>query len=507
MGRIELALRAQPGSIAKLCVLKRMHAELRATEQEARFRREANIALQLSHPAIAQTIEVEKIDGELVLLQEFVHGVDLRLLATRLATACERVPLAVAIHIVSEIARALAYAHAFGDLGIVHRDVTPDNVMLAFSGEVKLIDFGIARSDADAMLTGAGHIVGRPTYTAPEIWEGAQADRRADIYSLGVVLWQLLTARRLEDAKAGSAHPPPAPSTHNVQVPPELDAVVARALASDPRERYQTAAELQAALRPFLPASFRAGPAVAALLGRHFDIQRERRMLAAEVERAMRVLPAAAAVPKKRSSGRAVLVAGIAAVGLALAVAAMTSKSNPRETAAPAPPRSAPAPSTPIVASPAPATVDPAGSAKLPVLAHAPVISAGRARPPGTRAARPLPPVPVDEVDGNPGRVPKPSRGDTRRAELAGSSRELLKRAQEKFDVGETEAALVLARQAASAGARAPAHVLMGNVMMSERRFDEAEREFAEAVRLDPGDAQAARLLALVREARGGGTP
>jgi len=80
---------------------------------------------------------------------------------------------------------------------------------------------------------------------------------------------------------------------------------------------------------------------------------------------------------------------------------------------------------------------------------------------------------------------------------------ELLKRAQEKFDVGETGAALALARQAATAGARAPAHVLMGKVLMSEHRFDEAEREFAEAVRLDPGDAKAARLLALVRETRG----
>jgi cytochrome c-type biogenesis protein CcmH/NrfG len=81
----------------------------------------------------------------------------------------------------------------------------------------------------------------------------------------------------------------------------------------------------------------------------------------------------------------------------------------------------------------------------------------------------------------------------------------LLRRAQEKFDLGEPEAALTLARQAAGAGARAPAHVLMGKVMMSERRFDEAEREFAEAVRLDPGDTKAARLLALVRETRSGG--
>src|SRR5262245_52695522 len=121
MGRIELCLRAGPDGVPTLCVLKRMHAELRSPEQEARFRREANIALQLAHGAIAQTVGVEEIDGELVLLQEHVFGVDVRLLQTRLATAGERVPVAIAVHVVSEVARALAYAHAFGDRGIVHR--------------------------------------------------------------------------------------------------------------------------------------------------------------------------------------------------------------------------------------------------------------------------------------------------------------------------------------------------------------------------------------------------
>ena len=508
MGRIELALRAQPGSIAKLCVLKRMHAELRSPEQEARFRREANIALQLSHGAIAQTVGVEEIDGELVLLQELVHGVDLRLLGTRLASAAERVPLAVAIHIVSEVARALAYAHAFGDLGIVHRDVTPDNVMLAFSGEVKLIDFGIARSDVDATLTSTGHIVGRPTYTAPEIWDGAQADRRADIYSLGVVLWQLLTGQRMEDVRTASAATAPAPSTHNPEVSPQLDAVVARALASNPTERHQTAGELQEALRPFVPTSFLPEPALAELLARHFDVSRERRMLAAEVAQAMRHLDAGVFSPEqpapekpadvavapppptanaRTERGRRVLVAGIVAAVLAVAgatavsfrgstpaVVAAVPAATPAKTTVPV----APSPIAQPVRPPVVAEVTPEKSAKSPLHAHPIAVSAGRARPPGPKAARPaqVPSVPVDE---------------------------LLKRAQEKFDVGETGSALALARQAAAAGARAPAHVLMGKVLMSEHRFDEAEREFAEAVRLDPGDAKAARLLALVRETRG----
>jgi hypothetical protein len=479
-----------------------MHAELRSREQDARFRREASIALQLSHAAIAGTVGVEKIDGELVLLQELVHGVDLRLLGTRLVTACERVPLPVAIHVASEVARALAYAHAFRDLGIVHRDVTPDNVMLSFSGEVKLIDFGIARSDVDATLTSAGQIVGRPTYTAPEIWAGGQADRRADIYSLGVVLWQLLTGRQLDEVHADRANAAPPPSAHNPQVSPALDAVAARALAPDPAQRYQDAGELQQALQPFFPSDFRAERAVRELLSRHFDVTRERRMLAADVQRAMQSLrePAVVARPgREKRRGRGGRAAGtlvvfkpsqgqvaaaiIVAAGIAIVAglgvrsfrarpgSAVTTSAQPL----PAVTRPAPAPRTVTDEPPAPIV------AKADVRARPIALTAGRARPPGPLQARPaptqMPAIPPEE---------------------------LLRRAQDKYDVGETQAALTLARQAANAGARAPAHVLMGKVMMSERRFDEAEQEFAEAVRLDPGDGRAARLLTLVRETRGG---
>jgi eukaryotic-like serine/threonine-protein kinase len=524
MGRIDLCLRAQPGGIAKLCVVKRMHAELRSPEQDARFRREANIALQLSHSAIAQTVGIEEIDGELLLLQELVHGVDVRLLQTRLTTAGQPVPLAIAIHVVSEIARALAYAHAFGDLGIVHRDVTPDNVMLAFSGEVKLVDFGIARSNVDATLTSTGHIVGRPTYTAPEVWDGAQADRRADIYSLGVVLWQLLTGRRFEDVRASGANRAPAPSAHNPELPARLDGVVARALAPDPGQRFQTAGELQEALRPFSPSDFLPEPALAELLARHFDVARERRMLASEVERARIFLgsvpkpqspasavaaepesptPAAPTAPARPERARTAeptngrrpkIIAAIGAVGLcAVAIIAGLRQppSRPITPALPPPAVNAHqavvgrvAPSPPPLTAAAHAAADEDDDARAqtrrpPARAHQIAASAGRARPAGTKAARRVPSPPSDE---------------------------LLRRAQEKFDVGETEAALALARRAAGVGvgAGAPAHVLMGKVMMSEHRFDEAEREFAEAVRLDPGDTKAARLLGLVRETRSG---
>ena len=499
MGRVELALRAQPDGTAKLCVLKRMHADFRTREYEARFRREATIALQLSHDAIAQIVALEEIDSELVLLQELVHGIDLRLLETRAATAGERVALPIALHIVSEVARALAHAHAFGDLAIVHRDVTPDNVMLAFSGEVKLVDFGIARSNADATLTRTGHIVGRPTYTAPEVWEGDKADRRADLYSLGVVLWQLLTGRRFDEpGEMQNQSPWPA------DVPAALIEAVERALRPNPDDRYQDANALREDVRRFLPADFEAQPALAALIARYFDVERERQMLADDVGRAKRYLapvPAAGELPARRRRSRAsgtwvaiAVAAVVVVVGLATAIARW--------------------PQAMVVAQPEPARPAPPEPALLPPPSREEAIDLPAE--PAAGASAPSTPSPNAVAEG---RLPAKGRPNPRRAMAKTpaqpsssapqaqepSGEELLRRAQEKFDVGETDAALALARQAVRVGVRARAHVLMGKVMMSERRFDEAEREFAEAVRLEPGDASAARLLELVRDNRGGG--
>jgi len=389
--------------------------------------------------------------------------------------------------------------------------------MLAFSGEVKLVDFGIARSDVDATLTSTGHIVGRPTYTAPEVWEGARADRRGDIYSLGVVLWQLLTGRPMSETRPMGQRKAPPPSMIVPELPAALDDVVARALAADPKQRHQQAAELQEALRPYLPIDLRPETALAELLARHFDVTRERQMLARDIERALPLLasggPAAEPTPEpvektlepeliaptESSRLRVRLrgpkaVAAIGGVGLVAAVAMIAGMRMRASAPAPAPSDVATAPTPPpsvatpnVVAPPNPpltiheATAPLTKAAPSPAAAHPIATSSGRARPPGAKAARPAAPTP------------------------AVSTEELLRHAQEKFDVGETQAALALARQAATAGARAPAHVLMGKVFMSERRFDDAEREFAEAVRLDPNDPKAARLLALVRETRSSG--
>ena len=193
MGDVYLALSGRPG-FEKACVIKRLTPEtLDDPERVKRFRREAEIVRSLSHGAVAQTIAVDDYAGEPFIVQEYIEGKTL----TQFVSAARSVdlgtlPVEIAIHIVREMSRALAYAHG---AGVIHRDVALDNIMVTFSGEVRLIDFGIARSVSDATLTMPGTIVGRWTYTAPEVLTGARADQRADVYAAGVVLWELLTGR------------------------------------------------------------------------------------------------------------------------------------------------------------------------------------------------------------------------------------------------------------------------------------------------------------------------
>jgi serine/threonine protein kinase len=498
MARVEVALRQTPRG-PELCVLKRMHADFRSPEQEARFRREAAIAARLCHDAIARTLGIEEIDDEPVLLQELVMGVDLRRLAGRMTAVGERLPIPLAAYVVSEVARALDHAHGLGNLGIVHRDVTPENIMLGFSGVVKLVDFGIARSNADQTLTEAGLVIGRPVYTAPEVWEGERADRRSDIYSLGVVLWQLLTGRPVDALDVAS----PA-----ADLPDPLARLSVAALAANPAERPQTAGAFRDALGPFVPMDDQARLALAELLARHFDVARENQMLADDVARARRVLvetegrgtTPANAPPQRRPRAwtapnrgvtRALAVPALVLLGLVLAglvfagvvglvrVAKARHRSQAGVTSA----------------APRPPLANPAASVE---------------KAPASRESERAWPIPDQTAARVPG--PKPPRRRRSAAPSASDSPALadalVQRAEVSFDRGDLDGALAAARHALEAGAGAPAQLVIGTVMMNRRRYDEAERAFAEATRLAPGDQTAARLLAMIRDIRkmeGGG--
>jgi serine/threonine protein kinase len=224
------------------------------------FTAEAMLSAQLNHANIVQVFEFAENDGELYLAMEYVHGVNLAELLKRLDGV--PVPIGMAAHLVREVALALAYAHALNDehgrpLSIVHRDVSPSNVMLGYDGCVKLVDFGVAMGLTPwVQSTRTRALKGKMAYMSPEaLEEDVELDGRTDIFAAGVLLHELLTARRLFGAhddvhtlELVRACKVRAPSWQRPEVPAELDRIVTKALAKDRRSRYATADELAAEL-------------------------------------------------------------------------------------------------------------------------------------------------------------------------------------------------------------------------------------------------------------------
>jgi len=477
MGAVDIALKANIEG-GELCVLKRMREDGGVPDQRERFRREAAIALRLRHDAIAQTLRVEEIDGEPCLAQEFVEGVDLGRLLKR--SSGKHLPISTAAYIVREVARALAYAHDLGELGIVHRDVTPENIMLAYSGEVKLIDFGIARTKVDATLTSLGMVIGRREYVAPEIWEGAKADRRADVYALGLVLWELLVGQRV--AETAEAKRPQAvldPCPLRDEIPGELGAITARALAAEPGARFQTAAELRDALAAFVPPGSNPRADLASLLAFYFNVERDRQFLTDEVDEARRFLRRELSERRRPASRRTVWAIGALVAAVAGAGALAASRRGPAR----------PARVGEVAARPAalrqPPPVAPAESG-APRAGETPKVQRAVAAVAAPRRSR-VGDAPADVATG---------------AHEATSAADLLLDAQERWERGDVEGGLALARRASSAGAGAPAHVLLGSIYMATKRPADAERELAKAAKMSPGDQEIERLLAAVRAAR-----
>src|SRR5450432_2377486 len=239
MGLVFLAL-TRTADVEQLCVVKRLHgATLSDPGLLQRFRREADISLAIAHSAIARTIHAGDHEGEPFIAQEFVEGRTLTQLVSAALSSGEHISPAIAAYIGQQVARALAYAH---QSRIVHRDIAPNNVMVDFDGGVRLIDFGIARRGDDPSLTATGDFVGRMAYAAPEILSGGTADPRSDIYSLGVLLWELLVGRvpAFEELKAT---PKPSGLAPDRQIPMVLDQIVVRAISEDPHARFASAGE------------------------------------------------------------------------------------------------------------------------------------------------------------------------------------------------------------------------------------------------------------------------
>jgi serine/threonine protein kinase len=216
--------------------------------------REARIVALLSHPSIVHVSDFGNVDGQYFLAMEYLRGYDVLAIIRRLRDMKRAFPIAAAAFIAHEVASCLGYAHALTGpdgqvLGIVHRDVSPSNIMCLREGGVKLLDFGIASaaSESGVEQTDQGTFKGKLRYIAPERLRNEPFDARSDLYALGVVLWEMLACRRLfrgsNDAEIWKLileMPIPAPSSVRPEVPASLDAIVVRMLDRDPDKRYQT---------------------------------------------------------------------------------------------------------------------------------------------------------------------------------------------------------------------------------------------------------------------------
>jgi serine/threonine protein kinase len=244
------------------CVIKRILAGAGAEpDAVAMFRREARLCSLLKHPNIVRVFDFGRHEGEYFLAMDFVEGRDL--LDTMRGLEGRPTPLGLVAYVIRELCRALAYAHTLTDekgapLRLVHRDVSPSNVLIARDGSVRLLDFGVAKVvSVGTTVTSSGTVKGKLAYMSPEQLTGEAVDGRTDVFAAGVVMHELLCGRRLfrgdEDDETIAKileQPIPKPSERRADVPPELDAICMKALERDPRQRYQRADQVADALDP-----------------------------------------------------------------------------------------------------------------------------------------------------------------------------------------------------------------------------------------------------------------
>jgi eukaryotic-like serine/threonine-protein kinase len=243
--------------VERVVALKRLLPSLAQDEEIVRgFVREARLASLLSHANVAQVYALGRVGTEYFIAMEYVDGCSLAAIVRRART--EGVPpLPLVVAIVRQICLALDHAHHQRDaegqpLGLVHRDLSPTNVLVSRTGHVKVIDFGIAR----AVKLHSERASGKLAYMSPEALAGDSLDHRSDLFSLGVMFHELLTGRSLFDGevdRAGERRTIAPPTAHHQGLPPEIDAIVMKALDSDPAERWSTAADLRAALDKVCP--------------------------------------------------------------------------------------------------------------------------------------------------------------------------------------------------------------------------------------------------------------
>jgi serine/threonine-protein kinase len=317
MAEVFLATSRGVGGFNKLLVVKRLR-DIFATDPSfvAMFLDEARLAARLNHPNVVHTYDVGEEHGAHFLAMEYIEGQSLHGIFQRLGRAA--VPRRLHLRILADVLAGLHAAHELTDydgqpLGVVHRDVSPHNVLVSYGGQVKVVDFGIAKALDSSSQTSTGVIKGKVSYMAPEQAAGDRAlDRRADVFAVGIMLWEALTGERIFKGlnnhgtlanllrSDGSFAPP---SSIHRDIDPALDAICARALAWSKEERYSSAREMQGVIERYL--HDHGGPVdsdeIAALLREPFADDRNR--IRALVEEAIRSNRSSSSLPATTSEG------------------------------------------------------------------------------------------------------------------------------------------------------------------------------------------------------------
>ncbi|ATB27776.1 serine/threonine protein kinase [Melittangium boletus] len=266
MAEVFLAKVEGPMGFEKSLVLKRILPHLAENEQFVEmFFTEARVAAQLNHPHIVQIFDFGQAEDTYYLAMEYIDGPDLRALSRRSVRGKEPLPPAFCAKVIAAACEGLAFAHDFVDsssgepLGLIHRDISPDNILLSRQGTVKVVDFGIAKAANQSHKTTTGLIKGKLAYMPPEQLQGMSLDRRVDVYSLGMVLYELLTGTYPFDANTDVSmmqailyEPQVSAATRRPELPTELVRILGKALAKEREQRYADCIAFQTDLERFI---------------------------------------------------------------------------------------------------------------------------------------------------------------------------------------------------------------------------------------------------------------
>ena len=378
MADVYKARRSGVEGFQKIVAIKKILPHLADNEQFiGMFADEAKLAAQLSHPNVVHIHDLGKIDaGGYFIAMEYVDGRDLRAILHSAREVSTPMPVPLAIYVASKVASALDYAHRRRDpggkeLAIVHRDVSPQNILISYEGEIKLCDFGIAKAASKASTTQSGALKGKLQYMSPEQAWGRPIDHRSDLFSLGSVLFEMLTGEKLfrgdsdlnllEKVRAAEV---PMPSSLNPEIPKSLDAILGKTLAREPDERYGSASDLLRDLEAVLY-SYTPAPGSADLAIYLHRLQAEE---AAAEASARSAAPSAEAEPPKKRRSKGTPVARRPSGSAPRFVEDLSGSSTSPGTPTPLPVPPAPAPAKPAPVSAgvygAPAAARPHGEKK-----------------------------------------------------------------------------------------------------------------------------------------------